>query len=162
MLIVVASVFLGRWSVAQSPITLNDPEAEPLPPFFHLWLVPLLIIWIGALALSRRGQARWLSTDALILGGVVSYSLYMTHLVWFGVVRAGLNAVGIESGILFALAWLLAIAGAYVVAWLMWKVVEEPCRRLMRKVVGVRPVAPEETTADPDARKENAASVTDR
>ena len=162
VLIVVASVFLGRWSVAQSPITLNDPEAEPLPPFFHLWLVPLLIIWIGALALSRRGQARWLSTDALILGGVVSYSLYMTHLVWFGVVRAGLNAVGIESGILFAIAWLVAIAGAYVVAWLMWRAVEEPCRRLMRKLVGVRPVAPEETTADPDARKENAPSVNDR
>ena len=72
VLIIVGAVFLGRWSVAQSPITLNGPEAEPLPPFFHLWLVPLLIVWIGALALSRRGQAKWLSTDTLILGGVVS------------------------------------------------------------------------------------------
>ena len=68
--VVAAAVFLGNWTTAQSPITLNDPDAEPLPPFFHLWLVPLLIIWIGALALSRRGQARWLGTDTLILGGV--------------------------------------------------------------------------------------------
>ena len=57
LLVVAAAVFLGNWTTAQSPITLNDPDAEPLPPFFHLWLVPLLIIWIGALALSRRGQA---------------------------------------------------------------------------------------------------------
>ena len=160
VLIVAGAVFLGRWSGAQSPITLNDPEAEPLPPYFHLWLVPLLIIWIGALALSRRGQAKWLSTDTLILGGVVSYSLYMTHLVWFGVWRAGMNALGLESGILFAIAWIIGIAGAFVVAWLMWRIIEEPCRKIMRKAVGVKPVAPEETTADPSAKKDNA--VTDR
>ena len=158
LLVVAGAVFLGNWTTAQSPITLNDPDAEPLPPFFHLWLVPLLIIWIGALALSRRGQARWLGTDTLILGGVVSYSLYMTHLVWFGVWRAGMNAVGIESGPLYAVSVVLAIAGSFVIAWLMWRIVEEPCRRWLRKLIGVKPVAPEETTADPDARRE----VTDR
>ena len=158
LLVVAGAVFLGNWTTAQSPITLNDPDAEPLPPFFHLWLVPLLIIWIGALALSRRGQARWLGTDTLILGGVVSYSLYMTHLVWFGVWRAGMNAVGIESGPLYAVSVVLAIAGSFVIAWLMWRIVEEPCRRWMRKLIGVKAVAPEETTADPDARRE----VTDR
>lgn len=157
-IVVAAAVFLGRWTTAQSPITLSDPDAEPLPPFFHLWLVPPLIIWIGALALSRRGQARWLATDTLILGGVVSYSLYMTHLVWFGVWRAGMNALGLESGPLYAVSVILAIAGSFVIAWLMWRIVEEPCRRWMRKLIGVKAVAPEETTADPDARRE----VTDR
>ena len=156
--VVAAAVFLGNWTTAQSPITLSDPDAEPLPPFFHLWLVPPLIVWIGALALSRRGQARWLATDTLILGGVVSYSLYMTHLVWFGVWRAGMNAVGIESGPLYAVSVILAIAGSFVIAWLMWRIVEEPCRRWMRRLIGVKAVAPEETTADPDARRE----VTDR
>jgi len=84
----------------------------------------------------------------------------MTHLVWFGVWRAGMNALGIEAGILFAIAWIVGIAGAFIVAWLMWRIVEEPCRRVMRRAVGVKPVAPEETTADPDAKKDNA--VTDR
>jgi peptidoglycan/LPS O-acetylase OafA/YrhL len=151
ILIVAGAVFLGRWSGAQSPITLSDPEAEPLPPFFHLWLVPPLIVWIGALALSRRGQARWLGTDTLVLGGVISYSLYMTHLVWFGVWRAGASALGLESGPLYAVALLIAIGGSLVIAWLMWRIVEEPCRRFMRRAVGVKPVAPEESTADPDA-----------
>ena len=158
LLVVAAAVFLGNWTTAQSPITLSDPDAEPLPPYFHLWLVPPLIVWIGALALSRRGQARWLGTDTLILGGVVSYSLYMTHLVWFGVWRAGMNAIGIESGPIYALSVVLAIAGAFVIAWLMWRIVEEPCRRWMRRLAGARAIAPEETTADPEARRE----VTDR
>ena len=155
IVVVAGAVFLGNWTTAQSPITLTDPEAEPLPPFFHPWHVPPLIIWIGALALSRRGQARWFGTDAMILGGVVSYSLYMTHLVWFGVWRAGTNALGLESGPLYAVAIVIAIVGSFGIAWLMWRIVEEPCRRFMRKAVGVRPVAPEETTADPDARNVN-------
>ena len=158
LIVIAGAVWLGNWTAAQSPITLSDPDAEPLPPYFHLWLVPPLIVWIGALALSRRGQARWLGTDTLILGGVVSYSLYMTHLVWFGVWRAGMNAVGIESGPLYAVSVLLAIAGSFVIAWLMWRIVEEPCRRWMRRLVGVKPIAPEETTADPEAKRE----VTDR
>ena len=91
----------------------------------------------------------------MILGGVVSYSLYMTHLVWFGVWRAGTNALGLESGPLYAVAIVVAIVGSFGIAWLMWRIVEEPCRRFMRKAVGVRAVAPEETTADPDARNVN-------
>ena len=158
LLVVAGAVFLGNWTTAQSPITLSDPDAEPLPPHFHLWLVPPLIVWIGALALSRRGQARLLGTDTLILGGVVSYSLYITHLVWFGVWRAGMNAIGIESGPIYALSVVLAIAGAFVIAWLMWRIVEEPCRRWMRRLAGARAIAPEETTADPEGRRE----VTDR
>jgi len=88
----------------------------------------------------------------------VSYSLYMTHLVWFGVCRAAMNVLGIEDGVLYAVGWALAIAGAFVVAWLMWRIVEEPCRRFMRKAVGVRPVAPEESTVDPDAKSDAAAT----
>ncbi len=148
IVVVLGAVFLGRWVVAQPEILITDPDAEPLPPFFHLWLVPPLIVWIGALALSKRGQAKWLSTDVLVLGGLISYSLYMTHLVWFGTWRAGMNAAGIESGPLYAVGVVLAIAGSFVIAWLMWKIVEEPARRWMRGLVGVKPVAPEETAAD--------------
>ena len=154
LLVVAGAVVLGNWSGAQSPITLSDPDAEPLPPFFHLWLVPALIIWIGALALSRHGQARWLSTEWVVLGGVVSYSLYMTHLVWLSAWRAAMAQVGLESGPLYAVSVFVAIAGSFVIAWLMWRIVEEPCRRLMRRAVGVKPIAPEESTADPDARRD--------
>lgn len=158
VLVVAGAVFLGNWTTAQSPITLSDPDAEPLPPFFHLWLVPPLIIWIGALALSQRGQAKWLSTEWVVLGGVVSYSLYMTHLVWLSAWRAVMAQIGLESGPLYAVSVVVAIAGSFVIAWLMWRIVEEPCRKLMRRAVGVKPVAPEETTADPSVKREDSSS----
>ena len=91
-IVVAGAVFLGQWGPAQPPTVVVDGDTEPLPPYYHLLLVPFLIMWIGALALSRRGVARFLSTRALVLGGFVSYSLYMTHLVWFGLWRAGMRA----------------------------------------------------------------------
>jgi peptidoglycan/LPS O-acetylase OafA/YrhL len=65
-----------------------------------------------------------------------------------------MNAIGIESGPLYAVSVVLAIAGSFLIAYAMWRIVEEPCRRIMRNAVGVRPVAPEESTADPDAHRE--------
>jgi len=138
-LVVVGAVILGRWGPAQPPIVVDaSGDAEPLPPYFHLLLVPLLIAWIGALALSRRGVARALSTRALVLGGFISYSLYMTHLVWFGLWRAGMRAAGIEQGPLYAAAFVVLVAGALVIAWAMWRVVEEPAREWLRGIVGAR------------------------
>ncbi len=144
LLVVVGAVFLSQWPAAQPPSVALDGDVEPLPPYYHLLLVPFLIAWIGALALSRRGLARFLSTRVLVLGGFISYSLYMTHLVWFGLWRAGMRAVGIDGGALYAVAVLALIAGALVIAWLMWRFVEEPAREWMRGKVGVRRTPTEE------------------
>ncbi len=139
LLVVAGAVFLGTWSQAQPPLPAGlEGDVEPLPPYYHLELVPLLILWIGALALSRRGLARFLSTRTLVLGGFISYSLYMTHLVWFGLWRAGMRAIGVEGGALYALGVIALVAGALVIAWLMWRFVEEPAREWMRGRVGVR------------------------
>ena len=143
-LIVAGAVFLGQWGPAQPPSAALLGDAEPLPPYFHLLLVPLLIAWIGALALSRGLMSRFLSTKTLVLGGFISYSLYMTHLVWFGLWRAGMNAVGIEGGALYAIATAGLVAGALVIAWLMWRFVEEPAREWMRGLSGARRTPTEE------------------
>ena len=143
-LVVAGAVFLAWLPSAQPPANAVNPDAEPLPPYFHLALVPLLVAWIGALALARSGVARALSTRTLVLGGFVSYSLYMTHLVWMGLWRAGMNVAGIESGALYAAGVVVLIVGALVIAWLMWKVVEEPAREWMRGLVGTRRTPTEE------------------
>jgi peptidoglycan/LPS O-acetylase OafA/YrhL len=170
LLVVAGAVFLGQWGPAQAPQANLGADAEPLPPYYHLLLVPLLILWIGALALSRRGLARFLSTRALVLGGFISYSLYMTHLVWFGLWRAGMRAVGIDGGPGYALAVVVLVAGALVLAWLMWRFVEEPAREWMRGFVGVRRTPTEEageaiaeTAADADSAEpvDVATSATD-
>ena len=142
--VIAGATLLGLLPVAQPPSNALNPDAEPLPPYFHLLLVPLLIAWIGALSVARRGMARWLATPVLVLGGFISYSLYMTHLVWFGLWRAGLRATGIDSGPLYLLAVLVLVAGALLIAWLMWRIVEEPAREWMRRIGGARPVPTEE------------------
>lgn len=116
------------------------PGAGPNePPKYHLVLVPLLIAWIGALAVSQRGMSRWLSTDKLLLGGYISYSLYMTHTVWYGLWRTVLSRAGIDGGAVYALAVVVLLAGALVIAWLMWRWVEEPARVWMRRRIGTTP-----------------------
>ncbi len=144
LLVVAGSVLLANLPAAQPPARVLAEDAEPLPPFFHLLLVPLLVAWIGALALSRRGLARWLSAGALILGGFISYSLYMTHMVWFGLWRVVMNAAGITEGPIFGLGVIVLVGGALVVAWLMWRIVEEPAREWMRRLIGVRAKPTEE------------------
>ena len=144
-LAVIAGAVLLAWlPAAQPPANAMNPDAEPLPPYFHLTLVPLLIAWIGALALARGGMARALSTRALVLGGFISYSLYMTHLVWMGLWRAGMSVAGIDGGALYAAGVVVLIVGAMVIAWLMWRIVEEPAREWMRGLVGTRRTPTEE------------------
>lgn len=138
LLVVVGAVVLGHIPALQWPGSSSD---DSLPPKYHLVLVPLLVAWIGVLALSKRGPSRWLATDKLVLGGYISFSLYMTHTVWYGLWRAGMKVVGINSGALYAIGTIGLLAGALVIAWLMWHYVEEPAREWMRRRVGVRAVA---------------------
>ena len=144
IIVIAGAVFLASWPAAQSDLNVTDPDAEPLPPFFHLSLVPILIIWIGVLALSRRGMANILATRIAVLGGFISYSLYMTHLVWFGLWRAGMNAVGIESGPLYAVSVVFLLTMSFVIAYFMWRWIEEPARVRMRAWIGIRPKPTEE------------------
>ena len=142
--VIIGATVLGHLPAAQAPMSGLGADAEPLPPYFHLLLVPLLIAWIGALAIARHGVARGLATRALVFGGFISYSLYMTHLVWFGMWRAGMSAAGITGGPVYALGVLALIAGALLIAWGMWRLVEEPAREWMRRLVGARAVPTEE------------------
>jgi peptidoglycan/LPS O-acetylase OafA/YrhL len=138
LLVIAGAVFLGNWGPAQPGGPVIDGDREPLPPYFHLTLVPLLILWIGALAVAQGGMARALATRIAILGGFVSYSLYMTHLIVFGLWRAGLRAFGIESGLLYTLSVLALVAGCFLVAYAMWRWIEEPARKWMRGLIGTR------------------------
>jgi peptidoglycan/LPS O-acetylase OafA/YrhL len=143
-LVVAGAVALGSWAPAQ-PIQDNSGTLiEQVPPYYHLLLVPLLVAWIGALAVSRGPIARLLSTRLLVLGGFISYALYMTHLVWYGLWRAATDYLGINGGPRYFAATAALFAGALVIAWLMWHVVEEPAREWMRGRIGTRRTPTEE------------------
>ena len=152
LVVVGAALFLGhigalQWTVSDLPDT---PNAADLPPKYHLVLVPVLIAWIGALALTSRGPSKWLSTDLLALGSFISFSLYMTHTVWYGLWRAGMSAVHIKGGVLYLISFVGLVVGAILIAWLMWKYVEEPAREWMRRRTGERPKPVEEIALEAD------------
>ena len=112
--------------------------------------MPLLILWIGALALTSRGPSRFLSRDRLVLGGYISFSLYMTHTVWYGLWRAVMRAAGITAAAVRPGRSSALVVGAIVVAWLMWRFVEEPAREWMRRRSGERPKPVEEIALESD------------
>jgi peptidoglycan/LPS O-acetylase OafA/YrhL len=149
VLVVIGAVALGQWPAAQPHQGELNGGGEAFPPYYHLLLVPLLVAWIGSLALTPRGVSRMLATRALVLGGFISYSFYMTHLVWYGLWRAGMKALHVSEGPLYAAATVGLIAGALGVAWLMWRLVEEPARERMRALAGARRVPTEEAGAAP-------------
>ncbi|NQU37674.1 MAG: acyltransferase [Actinobacteria bacterium] len=137
LVIVTISVVLGQIN----SLTFTGSNGELLTneaPRFYVIIIPFLITWIGALALNDRGPASFLSHRRLVLGGFISYSLYMVHLVWFGLWRAGMSAVGIDGGPLYLIGLAGLIVMAVVFAYGMWRFVEEPAREWLRSKIGVR------------------------
>ena len=114
----------------------SDPN---FPPRMHLALAPLLAAWIGALALSRHGLAKWLASDRLVLGGFISFSLYMTHIVWLQVFNVVTGKIHITHGPIFAVLTVIALLGTVPTAWVMWRFVEEPAREWLRARIGEPP-----------------------
>jgi len=107
-------------------------------------IIPLLVLWLGALALSEGRPSRFLSTKVLVYGGFISYSLYLVHIVWYGLWRAGLDVAGITGGPVYLLATLFLIASTIGWAYLLWRFIEEPAREWMRSKAGARRVLTEE------------------
>ena len=66
LLVIAGAVILGNLPAAQPPQTNLGIDAEPLPPYFHLLLVPLLIIgFVYMLWLFVVYSSYWLA-DILI------------------------------------------------------------------------------------------------
>lgn len=148
VIIVIISIVLGNIGSLQFPGLPNEA------PRLYVVIVPFLVAWIGALALTTRGPTKFLSNKRMVLGGFISYSLYMVHLVWFGLWRTGMSAVGIDGGPLYIIGIVGLVVMAIVLAYLMWRFVEEPAREWMRAKVGAKTKPVEEAameTADSSA-----------
>ena len=145
VVIVLLSIGLGNIPALQWPDLPNEA------PRLYVMIIPFLVAWIGALALSNRGPTSFLSTRRMVLGGFISYSLYMVHIVWFGLWRTGMSAIGIRSGPLYLLGTIGLVVCAVLLAYLMWRFVEEPAREWLRSKIGERKVPVEEASMETQA-----------
>lgn len=103
-------------------------------------VVILFPVLIAALALSDGRLAGLLSAPWPVHGGRISYSLYLVHLpvfemFWAGAARAGSLAPGLPGA-----TWLAphAVLLAVLLAHLLFRYVEEPARRWLRRLDPVR------------------------
>ncbi len=81
------------------------------------------------LAAERTALSRWLSTKTMLVGGGISYSIYLVQMPvkgWVGMVaeRVGLRSEAVRFGVTaVVLMW---------VSWLLFRTVEDPARKVLR------------------------------
>ncbi|MGY2080201.1 acyltransferase family protein [Modestobacter sp. SYSU DS0657] len=85
-------------------------------------------VLVGALALADGSLARVLATGPVVLGGRISFALYLVHMAVFETAWTVVHLVP-ALGALQALVPLLPLP----VAWGLWRSVEEPARRRLRR-----------------------------
>ncbi|MEI6533336.1 MAG: acyltransferase [Candidatus Roizmanbacteria bacterium] len=98
-------------------------------------LIPFIGVWIFSLAVTESYLTKILSNKILLLGGYISYSMYMLHWVFIGI----LGLCTIEWPFLKARVYLLPLfiltnILIFVCSWLCWKYYEEPSRILIRNM----------------------------
>ena len=91
-------------------------------------------VLVGALALSTKGASRWLSTNTMVLGGKISFALYLVHMPVFEIGYALMAwfprlAPGTRLGTLLLPHMLIT---AFVLAYLAHVFVEERARVALR------------------------------
>lgn len=99
-------------------------------------VILLFPILVGALALADRGVARFLSRPAMVHGGRISYALYLIHIPMFEVYWLAMAYVPELTGstVVAHLAGLAVLGATLPAAQLLYRWVEEPARRAMKKV----------------------------
>ncbi|MCU1545449.1 MAG: acyltransferase [Homoserinimonas sp.] len=129
-------------------VTAFDPLRNPRPtqeqfhngvdqiaPTESIIVLPLFVLLIGALAVCRTDPlARVLGTRPLVLGGKISYALYLSHPL---VIGAGLE-LGRRTnaeGAAFVAIVLGVIVASWAFAWVLWRFIEEPARKNARRML---------------------------
>lgn len=111
---------------------------DQIAPSESIIVLPLFIALIGALAIYGRDPlARLLATRPFLVGGRVSFALYLSHPLVIGAGLAFTTATG-ASGLMLAGIAGLVIAGSWVFAWVLWRYIEEPARKVARRMIPER------------------------
>ncbi len=129
--VLVAAIVALLFVLVDHPID-RIPDSAGL---VNVLFLPLIV----TLAVGTTGIARLLALRPFVFGGRISYSMYLVH----GLVVAALLALWHHiaarptgTPLLLMVPALLGVT--FALAWLLYRIVEEPGRRLIRHVVEVR------------------------
>jgi len=101
-------------------------------------VVPLFAVLIGSLALTSGGISRVLSSRPLVWGGKVSFAFYLAHWFFLDLMLFILGQTTFATDVR-SLSHRLLLLGtmsvAVVAGWVLYRFVEEPARRGMRRML---------------------------
>ncbi|MEJ2868909.1 acyltransferase [Actinomycetospora sp. OC33-EN08] len=104
--------------------------------------LPVVGLVVPALAQRHGLVDRFLSTRVSLLGGEYSVALFLVHVPWILAASLVVNPRTFPGPAWGVVGILLLVAGAFVLAWLAYVVVERPAQRWMRRLVRRAPAAP--------------------
>lgn len=108
---------------------------DQIAPTESIIVLPLFVLLLGSLAVCGRDPlARLLATRPMVLGGKVSYALYLSHPLVIGAGIEVTNRTG-ATGVGLAAIALGVIAAAWLFAWVLWRFIEEPARKVARRML---------------------------
>ena len=122
-----------RWVRAGQVEFVNG--VDQIAPTESIIVLPLFVLLIASLAVTRRDPVVWLlSRRPVVLGGKVSFALYLSHPLTLG---AGILVLGrfAPGSPLYGAVVIGTLVAAWVFAWVLWRFVEEPSRKLARKML---------------------------
>jgi peptidoglycan/LPS O-acetylase OafA/YrhL len=122
-----------RWVRVGQQQLING--VDQIAPTESIIILPLLVVLIASLAISRRDPLVWLlSTRPFVLGGKVSFALYLSHPLVIGAAVAVLAHFA-PTSLPGRAVTVLAVAAAWVFAWVLWRLIEEPSRKIARRML---------------------------
>ncbi len=121
----------SKWA---APIVLLATVAMMTIADIDAAIVMMFIACLVVLSSEKSGPGKWLSSYPFQLAGQLSYSIYLTHLLFNGLVarvHERIHAMGLPHAQTYAA--MVGFVLTLSVSFLLYFYVEVPCRRLLRR-----------------------------
>ena len=122
---------LGRgwwtWTAAAASLAVLSLRTVPLTSL----AIPAFAALILGLATEKTLLQRLLSAPLLVLGGQISYGMYLLHIPCKTLLSAALDHLGVASSLARFLAVFVSVV---LLSWLTFRTIEDPCRKLLRRL----------------------------
>jgi peptidoglycan/LPS O-acetylase OafA/YrhL len=109
---------------------------DMIAPSESIVVLPLFVLLIAFLAVCPRDPlSRLLATRPFLVAGRASFAFYLVHPLVIGAGLAAASLLRAESGAPLLLVGVGTAAAAWMSAWILWRFIEEPARKLLRRML---------------------------
>lgn len=117
-------------------VTMYAADRAGMGHIMGAFVIPQFVMLVGALAVARRGMAAVLASSPAVLGGKISYSVYLVHMpiievIWY---LQNVNPVWVAGGAVSRWAFVAVPVVVTIAGYALWRWVEEPGRHVMRRM----------------------------